>query len=415
YTTGAGECVSLSTLYAASLFIMSGIPLESIYIMGTPLHSQNFIDIRDGVLTNNRRIVTKNMWFNGTEISAKARRALENEKVTAVVTNHGHIHILYKKATLPRAHYEHFSRTLRQFLTSTITYETVASFLRQNNCLQKCFQIAHPCCGKTRYIPSEKVFGYEHNSKSRIGDSTQESLMHEIDEDEYYTAPLPDRLMLNELEDFFRNNQLPVDDPATITQLKSTLHHSCYSVENVIHDLIKFCKTEPQLPGTDKEWVNSPAITLDNTESREQTIARIESLRGTSTVADLAFTCYRDMTRAPWKPFLKAALSRNPVCIVGSADLSLDQIHTKLQQMEDQSIYDSTRLAQPDEVWNFNRGDGFEKALCFMNILKHRNKESEIIFDADMPRIIIKEKNGPEYEFKTNKQIPPPKPQDFLF
>ena len=42
YTTGAGECVSLSTLYAAALFIIARIPLEKIYLLATPLHSQNF-------------------------------------------------------------------------------------------------------------------------------------------------------------------------------------------------------------------------------------------------------------------------------------------------------------------------------------------------------------------------------------
>ena len=41
YKTGAGECVSLSTLYAAAAFIVCGIPLEDIYMILTPLHSQN--------------------------------------------------------------------------------------------------------------------------------------------------------------------------------------------------------------------------------------------------------------------------------------------------------------------------------------------------------------------------------------
>ena len=37
------------------------------------------------------------------------------------------------------------------------------------------------------------------------------------------------------------------------------------------------------------------------------------------------------------------------------------------------SIYDGpARLAQPDEVWNFRRGDGFEKALLVANVLRAR-------------------------------------------
>ena len=95
YSSGAGECVSLATLYAALLHVVGEVPLEKIFLMATPLHSQNFVAVGDGILTNNRRIVTKNMWFNGTELSAKARRALENEKVTMVVNNTGHIHTLF--------------------------------------------------------------------------------------------------------------------------------------------------------------------------------------------------------------------------------------------------------------------------------------------------------------------------------
>ena len=78
YQTGAGECVSLSTLYAAAMFVVCRIPLEDIFLFATPLHSQNFIDTADGVLTNNRRVVTKNMWFNGTELTEKAQRALRH-------------------------------------------------------------------------------------------------------------------------------------------------------------------------------------------------------------------------------------------------------------------------------------------------------------------------------------------------
>jgi hypothetical protein len=94
FTTGAGECVSLSALYAAAMFIVGRIPLEKIFLIATPLHSQNFIIEKEGLITNNRRIVTKNMWFNGTSLSEKARRALENERVTIVSHISGYIHTL---------------------------------------------------------------------------------------------------------------------------------------------------------------------------------------------------------------------------------------------------------------------------------------------------------------------------------
>jgi hypothetical protein len=84
YEKAAGECVSLAALYAAAAFVVCRIPLDDIYMILTPLHSQNFVDINGGVLTNNRRIVTKTMWFNGTAISDKAQRALRNEQVTLI-------------------------------------------------------------------------------------------------------------------------------------------------------------------------------------------------------------------------------------------------------------------------------------------------------------------------------------------
>src|SRR5512133_1995627 len=84
FSTGAGECVSLSALYAAAMFVVGRIPLEKIFLIATPLHSQNFVTEQDRPITPHRRILTKNMWYNGTSLSDKARRAMENEKVTIV-------------------------------------------------------------------------------------------------------------------------------------------------------------------------------------------------------------------------------------------------------------------------------------------------------------------------------------------
>ncbi|MGA3015095.1 MAG: hypothetical protein ABSD71_13795, partial [Bacteroidales bacterium] len=37
YPTGAGECVSLACLYAAAMFVVAKVPLEKIFLLGTPL------------------------------------------------------------------------------------------------------------------------------------------------------------------------------------------------------------------------------------------------------------------------------------------------------------------------------------------------------------------------------------------
>lgn len=413
YPGGAGECVSLAALYAASSIVIAEIPLDNVYMLATPLHSQNFLDLGDGVLTNNRRIVTKNMWFNGTELSAKARRALDNEKVTIVAHRSGYIHTIYKDATISPSQYSHFSKKIQKYLKTDITFEILANFLRDHSHLQKCFQISHHCCGKPRYIEAEKVYGYEHSSKSRVGDTTQNNLLHEIEEDEFYPAPLPDRIMLSEIEAFFKKNHVSIEDESTVDKLKMYLCKSCLSIDHVIQDLKTFCMTEPRLPSTDKEWKSVRPIDLDNVNCAEDVVARLEELRKDNITADLAFSAFRDLTRSPWKPFMKAALERNPVSTLGSAQLSVDECFNHLSSIDNISIYPGPhRLAQPDEVWNFKRGDGLEKAICLMNIIRNRYPEDQIDIKNSSNKVYVFHKTK-EYSFETSKKVPLPEPKDF--
>jgi hypothetical protein len=413
YPAGAGECVSLAALYATALHVVAGVPFADIHLMATPLHSQNYIEVRDGILTNNRRIVTKAMWYNGSELSAKARRALENERVTVVVNSKGYVHTLYDEATMPPDVYRAFSRKLRDYLKTDIDFYALASFLRQNHPLQRCFQIAHSCCGKPRYIEAERVYHYEHSSKSRVGDDTQPGLLHQIDEDEYYPEPIPNRIVLDELEKFFRDNPFTVDSPYNIDKLKSYLHHTCYNVEEVVRDLVAFCRVEPRLPDTNKRWVDQRPLELDGLESREAIVEYLESVRDTHPVADLAFSAFRDMNRAPWKPFLKAALERNPVSVEGSRDLEIDQVAAKLWTLDNESIYDSARLAQPDEVWNFGRGDGLEKAICLLNVIRHRRPGDRVLLEKRDGTVCVCVRGGKEFRFESSKEVTLPEESDY--
>jgi hypothetical protein len=130
YPTGAGECVSLACLYAAAMFVVAKVPLEKIFLLGTPLHSQNFILVDDGVLTNNRRVLTKSMWFNGTELASLARRALENEQVTMVAHSTGYIHSVYPEATISEESYSLLRHKLHSYLETPVTFEIFTNFLR---------------------------------------------------------------------------------------------------------------------------------------------------------------------------------------------------------------------------------------------------------------------------------------------
>jgi hypothetical protein len=410
YPHGAGECVSLAGLYAAAMHVLAGIPLNDIYLMATPLHSQNFIDIKEGIVTNNRRIVTKNMWFNGTELSEKARRALQHEHVTIVAHATGYIHAIYPEATISPEAYRTFSEKLRGYLKTDITFEVMASFLRQESKYQKCFQLMHSCCGKPRYIESEKVFAYEHNSKFRVGETTQTNLLHEIEEDEFYPTPIKDRLILDEIETFFRKHPVMIDSEGISDQLKAYLQHSCLKIDEVIRELICFCKIDPRLPHTDKQQINQKPITLEGITGREAIINHLESIRTSHPIADLAFSAYRDMQRAPWKPFVKAALERNPVSIDSTKNYSVDEIVGKLGGFANESIYDGSRMAQPDEVWNYRRGDGWEKALCLLNILKSRDNAT-IAFSGVTATVSIG--NSEIANYQTAKTLQSPRPEDF--
>ncbi|HEY8240530.1 MAG TPA: hypothetical protein VIH35_03745, partial [Kiritimatiellia bacterium] len=130
----------------------------------------------------------------------------------------------------------------------------------------------------------------------------------------------------------------------------------------------------PRFPDADapRTFEPGPTIRLTPEMSREQIRDYLESIRPTNPSADLAFYAFRDMARTDWAPFLKAAVERNPASIKGTEGKSVEEIVALLESWPNESIYDGTRLAQPDEVWNFKRGDGLEKAICLANILKAR-------------------------------------------
>jgi hypothetical protein len=416
YAVGAGECVSLATLYAAAAFVVIGIPLEEIFLLATPLHSQNFLDVGSGILTNNRRIVTKTMWFNGTELSAKARRALENEQVT-IVTNHtGLVHTLYPVATIDEESYNRFGIRLGSFLScDRIDFEILANFLRCKSQLQRCFQIKHVRFDRPRYIEAETVFAYEHSSKARVSDASREALLQEIEEDEYYPAPIPGRLHLDEFEDFFKTTRVSLDEPATLDKLKAHLPHCCMNVEQVMHDLKAFCRTAPRLPeASGKQFVKVPQVDLNGVTSAGEAALRIEALRASNESADLAFAAFRDLSRSPWKPFVKAAIERNPVSANALRDESFDAAYTRLVELPGESIYDEmTRIAQPDEVWNFGRGDGAEKALTLANIIRAREPEARFAMEKSGNEVVLKHTGGKSYSFTSGKSVEMPTEKDF--
>ncbi len=382
YAHGAGECVSLAALYAAALYIVCGIPLEDIFLMATPLHSQNFIDVKDGVLTNNRRIVTKAMWFNGTELTDKAQRALRHERVTVVAHCSGYVHTMYPDATMNPAEYQRFVQKIEAFTTAEIDREIVVNFLRNNSVLQKCFQLSQPCHGHMRYLPLEVAFHYEHSSTFLVNADTRDRLLDEIDEYQWSCEPFEGRVLLTKLEEFFAGRRIALDDRAGHENLLKEFNCRNENAPIILEKLLAFVHLKPRLP-VGERWVPSEPIHLESGMTREAVMAYLSGMRERSSVADLAFYAYRDLAVTDWHPFISAALQRNPVCAEAVKDWPLERIVQTLESMPNESIYDGTRAAQPDEVWNYGRGDGLERVICLAAILERRNPGAEIRIEAD--------------------------------
>ncbi|MDR1193232.1 MAG: hypothetical protein LBK98_03545 [Peptococcaceae bacterium] len=357
---GAGECVSFSVLYYAALFVLADIPLEDMYMMATPLHSQNYIDLKDGVLTNNRRLVTKAMWRNGTELSAKARRALENEEVTIVCSNEGYVHTLYPEATMPQTRYQHFRRQITAFLDSPPSRDLLVNFLRQAPDWQTSFQFKCLVDERPCFAAAETVYAYESGANITANAPTLNKLAAGLPKEALRDAPIPGRV-------------LPGDD---LSRVYGELPASFAQAFQ------RFCRVQPRLPGEKKIWRPTPAIDLRGLESRADIIDYLRARRVESLIADLAFMAYRDMALSPWEPFLKAAFERNPVCLEAARRRSPMAQYEILRKFGHDSIYDGTRLAQPDEVWNFKTGDGIEKAITMWALLRDSCPERRWVLEV---------------------------------
>ncbi len=408
YPAGAGECVSLAALYAASLFVVAQIPLEDIFLLATPLHSQNFIMVNEGVLTNNRRLVTKNMWFNGTALSAQARRALENERVTIVSHVSGLIHAIYKEATIDPGAYQHFSQTLSAFLKTPLTREILGNFIRQATTEQQCFQLRGERMGVPCYIPLEKAFAYENGSSYRVTDNTRKKLLQEIENEDFECHRLPKRIVLNDLEDFITEKNIDIDSPADVALLEQQFDCDCLDASLALKSLVRFCHTQPRLPdATQKLFSASHApIQISVGDTREVIAQHLQSIRGRNPTAELALYAFRDLGCIAHEPFLKACMERNPVCQAATQDQTIEKIYEHLQHLAADSIYEGeTRLAQPDEVWNFQRGDGAEQAILLANILHARTKGPvRIEWTASSATV---HGDAQQYVFSTGKTIGP--------
>jgi hypothetical protein len=404
FTSGAGECVSLSALYAAAMFVVGRVPLEKIFLIATPLHSQNFIIEKDGLITNNRRIVTKNMWYNGTSLSEKARRAMENEKVTIVSHISGYIHTLYDEATIDKNAYETFSVKLKEFLLTDLTNLIFINFLRFKSKYKTLFQYRCDCSGTLRYISLEKIFEYEHTSKFNVSAESRASLVKEIEGDEFHLSPIQGKILLNDVEEILDKhagkdlNEIENE----VIKVRGVIS------DEIIYDMFKelkdFIFIDPKIPDSKKRYINTKNIDITNEDSRESIMKLIARNADNSELALLSLYVYRQMDKIDWVPFIKAAIERNPVSFRDINKKEASEVFKILSAMPDESIYEGKRLALPDEVWNFRRGDGVEKAILLANFFLNKNNSIPVSIKIDNKHVLLTSQ-GNDYHFNSNKDF----------
>jgi hypothetical protein len=83
--------------------------------------------------------------------------------------------------------------------------------------------------------------------------------------------------------------------------------------------------------------------------------------------------------------------------------MTIDEVYDWLLKMENQSIYEEKRIAQPDEVVNYLVADGIEKAFLLANVIRHRNQQQDIQIIIDDSRVTLRAQI--EYRFVSSKNL----------
>ncbi|MFA5366914.1 MAG: hypothetical protein WC333_03455, partial [Dehalococcoidia bacterium] len=285
--------------------------------------------------------------------------------------------------------------------------EIIDNFLRHTSDMQKCFQVRWPVHGADHYIEAEKAFAYEYDSPYMLSNKTRSKLLSQIDSEEFQKTPLPRRIILNDLEDWVRKNDVDLKNHDDLERLKKQFASDCFESQVAIEKLARFCAVEPRLPDAkSKKFIsNLEPLDIDSHMSREEIISRMEDIRAKNDTVDLAFYAYRDLSRTDTQPFILAATQRNPVSIEGTKELDTDAVIRRLNEMPDESIYgEPGRIAQPDEVWNYGRGDGVEKAFLLANIIHNRRPGDGITIQI-IGDIVTLGADGKSYDFRSGKGL----------
>lgn len=295
--------------------------------------------------------------------------------------------------------------SLRAFLTTEFTFELFINFLRTKSEFWDCFQYRHLRNNKECYIDLRTIFSYEHSSKNKFAGESRKLLFEEADARDFAVSPKEGKIIINDFEDYLnRNPQLSFDEKKEYF-ICHIMSERCSRMRTMFEEMRGFIRIEPCLPSDDKDFSSFPPLQITTSQSREEILLLINEMSSQNEYAEMAQYAYRRMTDIPWTPFVKAAIERNPVCVEGLKGKSLDDIHRLLSAMPDESIYSGNdRMAMPDEVWNFERGDGAEKAFVMAACLHANAPTATFTIQIDNGSATF-ETNGKPYSFTTAKNL----------
>jgi hypothetical protein len=225
--------------------------------------------------------------------------------------------------------------------------------------------------------------------------------------DEFQRQPLPKRIVLNDLEDFVKDKEIDINNEADVLKLKEQFASDCLNAEIAIESLSRFCHIPPRLPDTSAKTIieTEEPLGIHVEMGREEIIDRLAAIRDKHPTADMAFYAFRDLNRTTPEPFIKSAIERNPVSVEETSELNNSAVVDRLNDMPNESIYDDPgRLAQPDEVWNYGRGDGVEKAILLANILRARHPGEQMALAIGAEQATL-QSGTKEYTFPSTKGL----------
>jgi len=329
---------------------------------------------------------------------------MENEKVTIVSHISGFIHTLYQEATIDRQAYDFFSEKLKEFLSTELTSLIFINFLRFKSKYKNLFQYRCDCSGTVRYISLEKMFEYEHTSKFNVSSETRGSLVKEIEGDDFHLSPIQWKIMLNDIEAILDEHSGKSLKEIEIEFIKKTGTEFEKVIQEMFEELNNFIFIDPKIPDPEKIYSVTEKLKITTENDREEIINLITDQKDTSETAQLALYVYRDMDKIDWRPFIKAAIERNPVSFGDLNEKTNYEVYSILKELPVESIYDGNRLALPDEVWNFRRGDGIEKAFLLADLLLHNDKSTTISIEIDHSKVLLTTGQH-EFHFTSHKKL----------